>query len=246
MTSAACLGIDGCRAGWVAATTDGVQLGRRLSDLLARAGVRPGRDIVAIDMPIGLPASGRRDCDAQARRALDIRRNSVFWTATRAAVYADGDDLSLREAHRRASRINRAHGADGVSAQAFNLFDRIREVDDLLLRQPALQASLYEVHPELAFACWNGAAEGRLQPMRHAKKSGLGAHDRLQLVFARYGRDAFERARASHPASQVADDDIADAYGALYSAERIRDGMHQSLPATPPSDARGLPMRVCY
>ena len=247
----ACIGIDGCPAGWVAAHADDVTVAERLAALLGKLGIVAGRDIVAIDMPIGLMERGTRACDHAARAALGTaRRNSVFWTATRAAVWADTGELSLREGHARASEINRRHGAGGVSAQAYNLFPRIREVETLLLDQPAWQDSIHEVHPELAFAAWQAEAHGlapdTLLPMAHAKKSGLGAYDRLSLVMARYGRDAFEATRAAYRQGAVADDDIADAYGARYSAERIAAGCHTALPDPPPIDAAGLPMRICY
>ncbi|MGB7756234.1 MAG: DUF429 domain-containing protein [Salinisphaera sp.] len=239
MTGPRCIGIDGCPAGWVAATPEGVFLERQLSDLLCSGGLIPGSDIVAIDMPIGLARAGRRECDVLARQELGAaRRNSVFLTATRGAVQADS--------HTEATRLNRANNAKGVSAQAYHLFGKIREVDELLAVNPALQTTLYEVHPELAFACWNADANGALRPMPHPKKSGLGAYDRLRLVFKRYGRDHFERFRQRHWSSHVADDDIADAYAALFAAERIAAGLHRALPEHPPRDERGLPMRICF
>mgnify|MGYP002831763756 CR=1 FL=1 len=247
----ACIGIDGCPAGWVAAHALGVTVAERLADLLGKLGVVAGRDIVAIDMPIGLMDTGTRACDHAARAALGAgRRNSVFWTATRAAVWAETGELSLREGHARANEINRHHGAGGVSAQAYNLFPKIREVETLLLDQPTLQASVYEVHPELAFAAWQaqtrGLAPDSVLPMAHAKKSGLGAYDRLSLIVARYGRQGLETTRAAHRQAAVADDDIADAYAARYSAERIAAGRHVTLPDPPPLDAAGLPVRICY
>lgn len=248
-TGSTCIGIDGCPAGWVAATAQDVTVAARLADLLDTLGVVAGRDIVAIDMPIGLMDTGTRACDHAARAVLaGPRRNSVFWTATRAAVWADIDGLSLRKAHAQASEINRGRGAGGVSAQAYHLFAKIREVETLLLERPALRNSVYEMHPELGFAAWQAEAHGqnRPMPMAHAKKSGLGAYDRLSLILSRYGRRAFEATRAAHRAGAVADDDIADAYAALYCAERIARGQHVTLPDNPPVDAAGLPVRICY
>lgn len=242
-----CIGIDGCRAGWVAATRDGVTVHEALGALLEQLDVLSRPSVVAIDMPIGLAATGQRACDAEARRRLGrARGNSVFWTATRGAVYAPSDDLDPRAAHTEASRANIANEAGGVSAQAFNLFPKIREVDALLSDRPALRSVLHEVHPELAFACWNAAGGNALRPMPHPKKSGLGAHDRLELVFTCYGRRHFERFRRHHRASHVADDDVADAYAALFSATRIAQYKHCTLPEHPPCDERGLPMRICF
>ncbi len=235
----------------MAAHAGGTEIGDTLAGLLDALGVVAGRDVVAIDMPIGLMDAGTRDCDHAARAALGrARGNSVFWTATRPAVWAETQGLSLREAHAQASDINKRHDAGGVSAQAYHLFAKIREVETLLHARPALSASVYEVHPELAFAAWqaemSGCAPGMLAPMAHAKKSGLGAYDRLALILSRYGRDGFEILRARHTASRVADDDIADAYASLYSAERIAAGRYTTLPDAPPIDSAGLPVRICY
>lgn len=247
MTKPQCIGIDGCPGGWVAASTERIVVEAGLAELLAAFAVVPGRDVVAIDIPIGLAESGRRECDVLARQRLGApRRNSVFWTATRAAIHSPSGGLGLREAQARASTVNTEHGAGGVSAQAFNLFNKIREVDAVLGEDRALRQSIVEVHPELAFACWNAGSTGGLQPMPYAKKSGLGAHDRLELIFARYGRAAFERARQCHAPTRLADDDIADAYACLFSAERIAADSHVCLPDVPETDALGLPMRICF
>lgn len=237
-TTPRCIGIDGCRSGWVGATRAGVLVAETLAALLDAAGIVAARDIIAIDIPIGLADTGTRPCDAEARRLLAPKRHaSVFSTATRHAVESMD--------HAEASHRNRANNAGGVSAQAFHLFKKIREVDQLLREQSAWHQSIHEVHPEISFAVMNGTADTP-QPMAHPKKSGLGAWHRLTRVFEHFDRAHFEAVRAQHTYSQVADDDIADAYATLYSAERIATGKHRCLPAEPPYDRHGLPMRICY
>ncbi|RJS93516.1 DUF429 domain-containing protein [Salinisphaera sp. Q1T1-3] len=242
-----CIGIDGCPAGWVAARRDTVVVRRDLLALLDELGAEHDIPVVAIDMPIGLASHGRRECDVRARQSLGgTRGSSIFWTATRDAVHADTEGMSPRAAQHHASDLNAARGAGRVSAQAFNLFPKIREVEQALTERPALREIVHEIHPELAFACWQSGTPDDLQPMAHRKKSGLGAHDRLRLIFRDYGRQAFEQARQAHAATRVADDDIADAYAALHCAERIAAGRHVTLPTDPPPcDAIGLPMRIC-
>jgi len=43
---------------------------------------------VAVDIPIGLPDTGRRRADVQARQAVGGRRSAVFLTPVRAALLA--------------------------------------------------------------------------------------------------------------------------------------------------------------
>jgi predicted RNase H-like nuclease len=56
-------------------------------------------------------------------------------------------------------------GAASLSAQAFGLAPRIREVDALLHERPALRERLVECHPELAF---RRLAGDRVLPTRRA------------------------------------------------------------------------------
>jgi predicted RNase H-like nuclease len=44
----------------------------------------------------------------------------------------------------------------------------------------------------------------------------------------------------------VADDDILDAFAALWTAERITSGVAVTLPENKPLDSTGLPMRIVY
>jgi len=44
----------------------------------------------------------------------------------------------------------------------------------------------------------------------------------------------------------VAPDDIADAFAALWSAERLLAGTAQRLPEAPVHDSYGLPMHIWY
>ena len=53
-------------------------------------------------------------------------------------------------------------------------------------------------------------------------------------------------ARADYLKKDVADDDILDAFAALWTATRIFEGRARSLPERPPIDAAGLLMRILY
>ena len=53
-------------------------------------------------------------------------------------------------------------------------------------------------------------------------------------------------ARASIARRHAADDDIADAFAALWTARRIVAGIARSLPDVPSLDRAGLPMRMVY
>ncbi len=230
-------GVDGCRGGWFRASRNGATGAvafdhiEHAADLLRKP---PVPEIVAIDIPIGLPEAGSRACDLAARARLGpARGRSVFPAPIRAALGAS-DYAEACETTRR---------ADGrrVSRQAWNLFPKIREVDRLLAEHPAARAAFREVHPELSFLVWNGG-----EPMAFAKKRPQGRTERLRLVESWLGPDLLARARGGEPRRWLADDDIVDAAAALYTAHRIAAGEAETLPAEPVLDAAGLPMEIVF
>jgi predicted RNase H-like nuclease len=66
------------------------------------------------------------------------------------------------------------------------------------------------------------------------------------LIGDSFGPLAFESARASVARRDATDDDIADAFAALWTARRIVAGVARSLPDVPLLDSAGLPMRMVY
>src|SRR5687767_5972422 len=106
----------------------------------AAAVLELGRDVgagaIALDVPIGLPAAGRRRCDEQAHALLGARRSSVFMTPPRHVL----EHLSY-------SAARTAHPS--LTAQAYALLSRVRDVDVVLRAAgPDVHARVIECHPE--------------------------------------------------------------------------------------------------
>ena len=78
-------------------------------------------DVVAIDIPIGLPPTGPRQADVLARGQVGRRASSVFVTPIRAAL--------LATTHAEASALHRSATGKGLSQQAYALRAKILEVD---------------------------------------------------------------------------------------------------------------------
>jgi predicted RNase H-like nuclease len=228
------VGVDGCRAGWLAVASAGqgsevsAQLHAQASGLIADTGWQ----LMAIDIPIGLPELGSRLCDQQARGLLGARRSSVFPAPIRSVLQASD--------HQDACRISRRLQGKGISCQSFNILAKIREIDELLQADPTLVGRILEVHPELIFQQWNGG-----KPMAHGKKTAQGKQERRQLVESEFP-GAWTRIRSLYRRSAVADDDILDALAALHTARRLQEGQALQLPSqgSIEIDARGLPMRI--
>lgn len=226
-------GVDGCPGGWLCIERDTIT-GDIFGEVFAttRDMMERGRHlaVLTIDIPIGLTDAEPRECDRQARQLLtSTRGNSVFSAPVRAALdahtYAEACELSAAACGKR------------LSKQAHALMWRIREVDTILRSDPELRASVREIHPEVCFCAW------ARRPMRYAKRSPEGRRERLQLVEEHF-RHGFEFIRKTIPRNQAADDDILDAFAALWTAERIVYGLATTVPSVPLEDRFGLRMEM--
>ena len=225
-------GVDGCKAGWlsIARTSETGAIDSAVYPTAADL-VEQAYRLIAIDIPIGLPDSGSRACDELARRMLGRRACCVFPAPIRPL---------LRCANQaEASAVRRRWEGKGVSAQAWNIVHKVREVDLLLAANPALQGRVREVHPEISFMTWNQGAA-----LRERKRSAAGKATRAALIASRFGKHAFDEVRVRHGRAQVADDDINDAFAALWTAERIANGTAVVIPAQVERDAAGLRMEI--
>ena len=225
-------GVDGCKAGWVLVRRDnegrfdGPLIIESLDDL-------PPTDITLIDIPIGLPDRGRRDCDVAARTVLGpLRGRSVFTGARRPLL-----SMIRRES---AHAWGKKQDGLGVTKQLWAILPKIREVDAWIT--PAHSRGLREGHPELSFF----AAARR--PMGYSKKKAKGRKERLDALASFVDDRAMiiawlDRARGSGAAK----DDILDATVLCRSAARVLLDRHCTLPADQgPPDSRGLPMEMVF
>ena len=226
-------GADGCSGGWICVERDTVT-GEIFAEVLTTTEDLRDRArhlaVLTVDIPIGLSETGPRQCDVEARRLLtSLRGSSVFPAPVRAALEA-GTYLDACE---------RSEAACGkrLSKQAHAIMWRIREVDEMLRAEPELQGRVREIHPEVCFFAWAG------HPMRHAKRTGEGRAERLALVGEHF-KGAFEELRPTIPQRLAADDDLLDAFAALWTAERILRGEAITVPKVPPEDRYGLRMEM--
>jgi predicted RNase H-like nuclease len=228
------VGIDGCHCGWLCLTKDlctGSVQGRilkNISDLLA---LEPKPEVATVDVPIGLTDAGPRKCDREARALLKApRSSSVFPAPIRSTLVA--------KTYEQACQIRQKADGNKLSRQSWAILPKIREVDSFLRSDPLLQGWVREVHPEVCFWAWNGN-----KAMRFSKKKPAGKAERESLVKPLYGAD-YAGAQASLPPGKYANDDLLDAFAALWSAERVATGKALLLPATPRIDSCGLRMEM--
>ena len=216
----AVLGVDGCPGGWVGVLVDGTTLswhGGTFAELLAL-----DADVVAVDIPIGLPrGADRRLADVLAKAELGAQRSSVFFVPPRAALEAT--------TQQDATRLSRAAGSVGVSIQTFHILGKIAEVDGLLRTRP--DPRVLEVHPEVSLRRMGGRP---LPP----KRTLAGRTARLALL-----RTWLPTLTVPAPRPGRAEpDDCLDAVACAWTAARWDRGEAEVLGGD--RDEVGLPMRI--
>jgi predicted RNase H-like nuclease len=217
-------GVDGCRGGWLAATVDDAdtvvwEWTTEVAQLL-----RAGADAVAIDIPIGLPDTGRRTCDQAARSLLGRRGATVFAAPVRPVLdcvtYAD------------ARGVLATLGGPSMSAQAFGIVAAVRAVDAVVT--VADETRVVEAHPEVAFTLMGG---GHVCPGKRTT-AGVGVRLRLLQSWLPTVLDAL----ADVP-GRAGLDDALDALACAWVARRWVRGEATVL-GDGERDRRGLLMRI--
>lgn len=139
------VGVDWASRGWLTVATDGDEWSARMYPSIQSVWfAHKDSESILVDIPIGLPESERRGCDAGAKEFLDPgRARSVFWTPCRDAVEADTYDD--------AKQANLDARDDSLSSQAWGLIPRIKEVDRFLRDTTEAQGTVLESHPEVCF-----------------------------------------------------------------------------------------------
>lgn len=232
------VGVDGCPYGWVAVVLEEgqkpiVQIFEHISILWEQHG---DARIILVDMPIGLPCAKApvRDVDVAARGLLGPRKSSVFSPPLREVIHC--------EDHAQANALSRQLCGKGISRQAWNIVEKIKELDSFLCADLARSTVMYEAHPEICYALLCAG------PLPHYKKTLLGGLDRLGAV-SRFCESAQELLRFSiqhFGRKSLGEDDVLDALVLAICARGEQDGIVRFLPEHPPRDACGLPMSIWY
>jgi predicted RNase H-like nuclease len=222
------VGVDACRAGWVAVALDEGRPATTwvAADLAEIVSACPRAQVIAVDMPLGLAERGWRRADRLAVARLGAYRSRLFMVPPRpvweAGTYQDGVNLCRRLTEPPAA----------FSRQAWGLKEKLHRANELYA---SLRDRLFEVHPETSFAELNGGP-----PVGAAKKTWNGQMARRALLAGASIRLPDDLAAAG----VVPADDILDAAAAAWSARRIASGEASSMPSPPESGAAGLPMAI--
>jgi predicted RNase H-like nuclease len=228
------VGVDGCHGGWIALVQDRERQFevRVVADWVTMMAELPSRVLVGVDIPMGLPGKGSRQCDVEARKRLGQPRGSSVFPAPVRGVLKSG--LSHREISDAHQRID----GRGLSQQAYRLLPKIMEVDRYLREDVSRQQRVIEIHPEVSFAVWN-----RGRSMGYRKSKLVGRAERECLI-DREWPGVRERVWDSVRAEDCERDDLNDAFAALWTVRRIVVGEAETLSLAAEFDEMGLRMEI--
>jgi predicted RNase H-like nuclease len=205
MTDRRVVGVDGARKGWVAIVLDPANNG--ITDTVSYDTIgsllrdQAAAEVIAVDIPVCLGTTAPRAADQAAREFVGPRASSVFTAplldALESTTYAEAKALR------------------GLSRQSFALFERIREV-----RQVMDDPRVFEIHPEVSFRQLKGAW------LTSPKWTWGGFQERVALL----RKNGLEPAADLPRVSGASVDDVLDASAAAWSAARIARGDASYLP----------------
>lgn len=233
-------GVDGCRDGWAVTFWDlsGCEPPRfrRIATFIDVLDAPEAPRIVAVDMPIGLPARvgrGGRGPEPAAREHLGDRKSSVFSIPSRRAVYAPDYGTACSIA------LETSDPPRKISKQGYMLFPKIREIDAAMTAD--LCSRVYEVHPELAFWRLNNGSAMRTPKKIKSRVNPDGLTERRSLLEScGFEPEFFDQ---SLPRG-VASDDFIDSCACALIAIRLAEGTATPFPADPDVDERGLTVAI--
>lgn len=231
-----CVGIDGCKNGWVAVRITGtnfeVSIFHHIEEICKEF---DDVNTLIIDMPIGLPETmGEIRPEGMARNILKGKASSIFNVPCRQAVHA--------RTYEEANEINKEVLGKGLSRQSFNISPKMKEIDEYLAAHPQFKNQLLEGHPELCFAMLNSGV-----PLFENKKTYEGVRKRIELLSRYYEKTEELIAYVSgHDQLKTMMDDVMDAFCLAVTGMLSLEKGLKRIPESPMEDKWGILMQMVY
>ena len=236
------LGVDGCKAGWVAAFISNnnkieITVFKNITELWERF---QRANLIFIDIPIGLVDAFSkekvRNCDIEARKILGPKRgSSIFPAPSREATHA----LNYKDACEK----NKLITGKEISIQTWNISKKIKEVENFLLKTKKTNYIIKESHPELCFYALSKS------PMVFSKKNINGIFERKNVLkkFIPNLDFTLKRCLSKYNKSQVNIDDLLDCLVLAVSTKlAFSSGNISKIPKIDQRDSKGFLMQISY
>ncbi|MAE14430.1 MAG: hypothetical protein CL821_02430 [Crocinitomicaceae bacterium] len=192
---------------------------------------------IFIDIPIGLSSKSiQRKIDQKLREKLPKgKKSSVFNAPCRQAVKANN--------YIKAKEINKKILSKSISIQSWNISNKIKEVDEFLIKNKNKQLNIHESHPELCFINLNNGV-----PLKNNKKTKQGVNERVSILnkFIKNTEDIIEKNYHQYKNENIKRDDILDAISLALSVKKWSENGKRKITQYPVYDEKGLPFEIYY
>ena len=192
---------------------------------------------IFIDIPIGLSSKSiQRKIDQKLREKLPKgKKSSVFNAPCRQAVRANN--------YIQAKEINKKILSKSISIQSWNITNKIKEVDEFLIKNKNKQLNIHESHPELCFINLNSGV-----PLKNNKKTKQGVIERVSILnkFIKNTEDILEKNYHQYKNENIKRDDILDAISLAISVKKWSENGKRKITQCPGYDEKGLPFEIYY
>ncbi len=230
--SSVCIGVDGCKGGWIAAILDhGKLILKKYTWLQDIISMYPEFDEFLIDMVIGLQSSTEHiRPDSYARSLIKERTSTIFPAPCRQAVYAS----SVSEAYQENERVL----GKKFTPLTVGILPKMREVDVFLQKHSEFKNVIKESHPEVCFAKLNGKTV-------LSKKSEMdGIEERIQILTPYIKELSLAKLLYVAKDFRCNVDDVIDAICLAVTANYVYHDKFMLLPEAPMEDETGLLMQM--
>lgn len=227
-----CIGVDGCKGGWIAAVIDSGKLEiERFSSISEITDQYPAFDGFLIDMPIGLPSSiNHIRPDSAARKIISPRTSTIFPTPCRMSVYAD----TVAEMYEN----NKACLGKSLPPLSVAIIPKMREVDSFLCEHEEYKNKIMESHPEVCFARLNGVV------VMSKKSTDEGFAERINILKKHLPDLSVHDIKQKSREFKCNEDDIVDAICLAVTAQLYALEETEVIPGCPDIDDCGFKMQM--
>jgi predicted RNase H-like nuclease len=189
---------------------------------------------IAVDVPVGLESTtAPRANEAAGRELLGDRADAVVGAPVREAA--------RKQRYRTAARVHERKTGRELRRDAFERARLVTAVDEFLTAIEEARPVFVEAHPELCYRAFAG------EPMADAPAVAAGYAERMRTL-AGFEVDAPPTVQSVAEATAGYDVPIPAVLDAVALGLTVRPGPGQlrTLPAEPPTDDEGLPIRYAY
>lgn len=231
-TKSLCLGIDGCKGGWIVAIIhNGKLLIEKFESIASVIEKYPDFDQLLIDMVIGLPGNKEHvRPDSYARKIIKERSSTIFPVPCRQAVYAE----NIAKAYEENERIL----GKKFTPLTMGIMPKIREIDCFLQENIQYKNMIKESHPEVCFARLNGST------MISKKTKIDGIEERIRILSNYIPTIHQNEILLDTKRFHCNVDDIIDAICLAVTANLVVQGQYEVIPPEPMKDDTGIFMQL--